>query len=429
MLTISGDRTVLLKVLTRQLSPRSDGVRTRSIADLAPSEVVAVFRDDANSDDLPHTIVVEGIGLREFFAWSATYLAQWSPLTSVIRVVARGNMKEVILNASSGYRVAPGARRALAALTIGEALAEWRLAGEKSLPNVLSLRSTYSYAAAQEIVGGERSMDGVFHDCERVHRVLGLPPRRIPGEQLRSVWQPVADALLGREHASSRRDKIARLVEEVLSEKRLPREGLAEAGLLFHTSEFLDSSGHREDAVIELERWLGSTARLSSPLERFTVGCLGTRLSRGALTHFDVIFDMVHGEPESLLWYSFLSGLLAQEPSRHAVERLIFRLCKEYEGPAAIPLSDVSLDELEVLTNTDGAMPPWVGVGAGYVVVEIRPGVRACFRVHDRGAAGGVNSRAGAAAGDELPDFETLLRQVRTLYYSKVGRSEKKHRR
>ena len=44
-------------------------------------------------------------------------------------------------------RVPPEVNRGLAFLIIGEALCEFSLAGEKSGPTLLSLRSTFGYAA------------------------------------------------------------------------------------------------------------------------------------------------------------------------------------------------------------------------------------------------------------------------------------------
>ena len=85
MIALSGDRTLLLKVFARRVSPCDDGIVVSSIADFPSAEIVVLFPETAHRGELPHSIVVAKSNLREFFAWAATYLGHWSPLTARVK--------------------------------------------------------------------------------------------------------------------------------------------------------------------------------------------------------------------------------------------------------------------------------------------------------------------------------------------------------
>jgi hypothetical protein len=181
----------------------------------------------------------------------------------------------------------------------------------------------------------------------------------------------------------------------------------------------------REDAVVDLEKWL-SRKTSDRPIDSFVTACLAARLSPAALTHFDVLSKMTNSEPESLLWYSFIGGVLASEPSGQVVERLLFRLSGELDGQVCDHRGDISLDELEVLAQSDGHVAPWIGIGARYVNIELKTGVCASFRFRDRPNGA---TQVSADTGNEKQNFDDLLERLRALYYRKNEPSQKKRRR
>jgi hypothetical protein len=180
----------------------------------------------------------------------------------------------------------------------------------------------------------------------------------------------------------------------------------------------------REDAVVDLEKWL---SRQSShrPIDKLSTACLATRLSPAPLSHFEVLAKMTNSDPETLLWYSFISGLLASEPSDQVNERLLCKLSKEFDGQHYGECGDIALDELDVLIQSDGHVPSWIGVGAGYLSVELKMGVCASFRLRDR--TNGVT--ATDRPRTETQDFDNLLEQLRKLYHRKATPSSRKRRR
>ena len=81
---------------------------------------------------------------------------------------------------------------------------------------------------------------------------------------------------------------------------------------------------------------------------------------------------MTNTEPESLLWYSFISGLLASEPSGQVIERMLFKLSSEFDTDIHSRRGDISLDELEVLVQSDGVVAPWIGVALVTLTSNLR---------------------------------------------------------
>ena len=174
MIALSGDRTLLLRVFARRVSPCDDGIIVSSIADLPSAEIVVLYADTGCRGELPHSIVVAKSNLREFFAWAATYLGHWSPLTARVRVLRRIELSDLHFAEPVQPRLSLEVGRGLASLIIGEALCEFSLAGEKSSPTLMSLRSTFGYAAFQSLKRQRLDMAVLYDAWERAQRILKL---------------------------------------------------------------------------------------------------------------------------------------------------------------------------------------------------------------------------------------------------------------
>jgi hypothetical protein len=428
VIAIAGDRTVLLNIFARRVAPSNNGILVSSVEKLPNCEVTAIFQDRAGDGELPHTLIVDVPNLREFYAWAATYLGHWSPLTSSVRVLKKANLSRAQLTEPVPFELSLRLRRGLFSLIIGEALCEWKLAGGSSAPTLLSLRSTFGYAAMQAIRRKWLDSEKLFNDWERAQRMLKLGPRRIERDTFLSVWEAIGFVLLGERNLADNPGQLGQLLREVVETSRLPFARFGDTLPLLSQTELHNVNQRREDAVIYLEEWLAKHP-LDTPLNSFLAACLAARLSQSALTHFDVLASMTKVDVESLLWYSFVSGLLASDPSSQVNERLMYRLMNEFGRNMNAPRCDVALDELEVLVQSDGGVPPWVGIGGGYLSVEVDTDIYAWFRVRDR-ASGSLAGRYESTSVDhDAMLFEELLGQMRTLYHRKATPSPNKKRR
>lgn len=425
MIAICGERTLLLRIFARRVSPCDDGITVASASELPATEVAALFSESSKRGDLPHTIVVGIPNLREFFAWVSTYMGHWSPLTSRVRVVRRSEANDILSPGALRGRMPLEVVRALSSLVVGELLCEWTLAGEKSLPTVLSLRSTFGYAAVAALLYRRSNVPSLLDLWERAQRILNLQRRRIERPVFANVWQAIVACLNGTPESNVDSD-VLRILTDIVTTRRLPSPTANEPGRLFGRFEPAVSHRRREDAVVELERWL-TNKEFTQSSDRLLTACLAAGLSQGALTHFDVLARMTKADPETLLWYSFVSGLMASEPSSQLIERLMFRLSGDFEGGDLERCGDVLIDELEVLAQSDGSVSSSVGLGVGFITVELTAGVCVSFRTRERPNAA---SHGGLQSGkNDEQNFEDLLQQLRTLFQKRTDPPQKKRRR
>ncbi|MEZ6043500.1 MAG: hypothetical protein R3C20_23630 [Planctomycetaceae bacterium] len=404
MIIVSGERNILLKLFSRQLTPAAHGRVIDSIKEIPQEEVVAIYHDVDNSQSFPDVLIIETPNIQEFFAWSSTYLPQWSPLSSNIRILSRDQIDR--LERTRQTAIPQRLLRGLFCLTVGELFYEWRMAKGQASPSLLSLRSTFGYAATNALLLGEHCLSNLLARWSRTQHLLQLNPRRMNSTTLKNIWSP-----------------FFLMAESVSFEKAISVEAIAAAisegtqGKLFDDRAFgdvLNPRGRREDFVVELEGFIRTT-RFDNAVDCFWAATVASKMSSAPLTHFDVLGDMTNSEPRILLWYAFLSGMLANEPASKVIERLLFQL----EGDLRSQLwlkPDITLDELEVIMKPDSQIPEWVGIGARFVNVEIEPGICSSFRLR---APATETSGLQLATLDDKRLFEQLLTQLREVFERK----------
>src|SRR5205814_1634389 len=101
--------------------------------------------------------------------------------------------------------------------------------------------------------------------------------------------------------------------------------------------------------------------------------------------------------PGSLLWYALCAGLRrrgAVFASHQGLGRLVFRELSREHGVLDVPLCDIALGELEVLSRTSAKFPDIRTVSTSYVDVELIPFVTCSFST----AASKENGKQGELA-------------------------------
>ncbi len=405
MIVISGERNILIGLASGRLVPRNDGREMASLDDIPNAEVCAIYFDERDKNASVDLLVVDTPNMHEFFAWSSTYLPHWSPLSANIQVVEKQNLSEEV---KSPTRRAIPTRffRGLLCLTIGELLYEWRLANGQSQPSLLSLRSTFGYAATCSLLSNRYCLNDLLSQWFRAQHLLQVNPRRVNFKTLKNVWSPIFS--LGKSNVVL--EDVNATVEELAN--TISRDS---RGKLFGENEIADSPktrGRREDVVVELEAFISAT-KLEKAIDCFRVSSIASRMSASPLSHFDVLGDMTSSEPRSLLWYAFLSGLLATDTASLTIERLLFKLEGDMRAKPSLQ-SDVSIDELAVLMEPNGQLPDCVGIGAHFINVELEPGICSAFRL--RTPPTSDDSHAGLSQLDDKQLFERLLSQLRDIF-------------
>ena len=415
MIVLCGERSMLVRLAAGRLDPSVDGRAITSVTDLPIAEVCAVFFEDRDRKTFPDLIVVDTQHMQEFYAWASTYVPQWSPLSSCIQVIERRHLSEEVIRPARAS-VPPQFFRGLTCLIVGELLYEWRLANGRAQPNLLSLRSTFSYAATCSLLSKRHCLGDLLARWFRAQHLLQVNPRKVDSKTLKSVWSPIFSLVESRvvlEEVDNAVDELANVVARE-SQGTLFREKPVATGL--------QSRERREDVVVELQRFIGAT-KLDESIASFEVARIASKMSASPLSHFDVLGDMVKSEPRSLLWYSFLSGLFATDAASLSIERLLFQLEGDLRSRAR-PRPDVSLDELDVLIRPKNQLPEWVGTGARLIIVELEHGICSSFRLQNQAMMD--DSQVAPLQAEERQLLEGLLSQLRELFDKKGIAAERR---
>lgn len=406
MIAISGSRDLLIAFFAGQLTPREDGRQVPSLNKLPPTEISLVYSEQQRR--VPDLLVVDTPNLQEFFAWCSTYLPHWSPLSAGMSIVER---RKVENPSKPHWTDCPRPLiRGLLCLSLGELLFEWQSTNGRVLPSILSLRSTFGYAASAAITANRRCLSDLLSRWMRAQHLLQLNPRRLNSKTLKTIWDPVFKVADPRNELSDPETVTARLADAI--------SGKSQPTLFKDFASLPVERPRRQHLVVELEEYIRATSLVNSA-ECFQAAAIASMMSSSPLAHFDVLSEMTNAEPRSLLWYSFLSGLFATDPATATLENMLYRVEGEIgDHPNLRP--DISIDELEVLIGPTGQAPDSIGTGARFLNVELDYGVCASFRLRLETAG----APAEISEADDVLRFDRLVGELRGLFERRVTQSD-----
>lgn len=400
MIVISGTRDLLVTLFSGHLSLREEGRQLDALEQLPSAEVaVLFFREDPNQL-VPDLLVVDTPNLQEFFAWCNTYLPHWSPLSAGMQIVERRRLRD---RTNPVWDNCPRPLlRGLLCAALGELLFEWQLTNVRTLPNILSLRSTFGYSATCAVIANKRCLNDLLSRWSRAQHLLQLTPRRLNSNSLKNAWAPLFELAKPTLEVDHPQDVIAKF-SDIVSEEH-------QHTLFRQQTISITSPQRREHVVVELERYIQDT-NLSSPPECLVAAMMASRMSSSPMSHFDVLSDMASAEPRTLLWYSFFSGMFASEPASTTIENMLYRLESDIRDQPS-PKPDIILDELEALIGPQGEIPAEIGIGGRFINVELDRGVCASFRLrHDA-----PQTHSEISQLDDRQLFNSLLDQLRGVF-------------
>ncbi|MBL9162295.1 MAG: hypothetical protein JNL18_06165 [Planctomycetaceae bacterium] len=402
MIAISGKRDVLVSIFLGQMSIAENGHWVDDLRELPPSEVSAVYLKDDKNQFIPELLVVDTPNLQEFFAWCSTYLPHWSPLSAGIRVIERRRLRGT--TDLVRRKVPRQLLRGLLCAALGELFFEWQLANGEQLLNVLSLRSTFGYAATCALIADQTCLSDLLSRWTRAQHLLQLAPRRLSANALKGIWAPIFKLANSTQELDERSVLLAEFANTFAGKRHHQQT------LFSQQRGPASSPRRREHVVVELERYVRNT-KLVDAAECLEAAAIASQMSTSPMTHFDVVSDMINAEPRTLLWYSFLSGMFASEAASPLIESLLFRVeCDLRDRPITKP--DIALEELEALTGPQGHIPAGIGVGARFINVELDSGVCASFRMRHETS----QPHLQASEVDDKQLFNDALGQLSAIY-------------
>ena len=375
-----------------QRDPPASPVRAREGGDwegLQAGNIRLLWAKKPGNDELPVALVVREVEMDDFFAWTNTYVPNWSPITAYFRVFSD---KELIRR---GGEISDEGEKVLEATSIGLIVAEaMGLSSEGYDVDSVSMSAciaTFSYAASQGI-RRNLGMVEVAREWSNCRTVTGQAPLRIEVEDMLVPWETVMDAVNDRVDESggrSKRDKRRLLVDglvEVIKDGEIGETTWKRLTTGFPNARraIEPMKGTQEERVIVLESVLGEGANRGNRYgeeNSFVAGYLGSRIFPGTIKHAGLVLRHLERYPSAVLWLGLFAGLHGRrELNLSSLGRHVWRALSGEESVLSRPRCDIGIRELRVLVEGGMFGAQFRTVTPGRLVVELRPGVNTVVR-------------------------------------------------
>ena len=284
---------------------------------LQKGDIRLLWAKEPRNGELPVGLIVREKEMDEFFAWTNTYVPNWSPITAYFRVFSD---KELI---RTDGELSDEGENILEAASIGLIVAEaMGLSSEGYDVDRVSMSAciaTFSYAASQGIRRNVEMVE-VAREWANCRTVTGQAPLRIEVENLLVPWETVMDMVndrVGESGHRSRRDKRRLLVDgliEVVNNGEIGETTWKRLTTSFPNARqaIKPMKGTQEDRVIVLESVLGERANRGDRYgeeNSFVAGYLGSRIFPGTIKHAGLVLRHLERYPSAVLWLGLFAGL------------------------------------------------------------------------------------------------------------------------
>jgi hypothetical protein len=391
-------------------------------------DIMLVWRDTAGPPDFanPAIIAVPRDAIRDFFAFTATYVGTYVPFSAFFRVITVESLREV---ESQAHRPNLATiHEEFVAVAIAEAYLQ---SGGAQPVQDISIQAGLATLSGVMIAGLARG-----YDRDRLQRIplywrkarnaFNSESLKIDPDQLAGFWDPVLDILL---NPDSRRTldgslrPIANFVRSQLA-NGLGIDSSVWRGLI----EILPNAMHslmqeglvsREDQVKNLDyatKVLIESEGVAPLLREVVAGFALARVSGGSLSHLDLCSPFFDKLPRAVLWYALFAGCWKGNTVLSDAECLGRRLSRQlftWSDIFSAPSSDISYLELNSLLERD-IRPRFRTLQQTVTSVELLPGVNA--RIRTRPDI--ISKREGAVSSSDkqaLQDLRGALRSAISL--------------
>lgn len=345
---------------------------------------------DGNS---PSLVVVPRGELREFFAWTNTYLPNWRPISSLIRVVS-SDIKYQMPLSSNSVRPLLGFECGALGLVLGEALTYRAVTNRKISHLRISIgacMATCSFGLGRWIGLGRKFTPriGQYWFCAR--KVLNQPSLGLDPQAIMSPWA-VLDKIASRNGSDIDHrtvpSAVFKMCESIHAKGVIDEESLAviTKGFPDLRGAFQQMEGPWERRISVLDRALKATMQKRRNLPDsivFGCGLLASRIDSGTLDHAGLLVPYLRHAKGLLLWYGLCAGLVQNTRVIEFSENLGRRVLRDMfaeETIFSVPRCDISLDEIEVLSVSKSSISNLKNGVSGQLTIEILPCVTTAVR-------------------------------------------------
>ncbi len=377
-------------------------------------EVTLVWPDDDQNMD--PVVVVSPADLREFLAFTSTYVGTHSPFTAFYRVIPDEFLERWPKQLSD---VRPAIARALLGAVICDAAVQTGAANPRASDiNLQACLAAPSYVISAATLAGY-DIDMALVALDRWYKVrseIAAGSTKVAQNRLTEFWSSILGTLL-----SERQTYRPRVSGDGANLLSIAMEGSQPDELEFFpllrrlpgTSGLVEAlRGTREQRVQALDR-LWSALRVSPvPVDQkeLIIGYVTSQVAEGSLNYLTLACRLAAELPLSVLWFGIFSGLNRGTDVFNAGECLGRRLFRKLRprGKTLPPISaDVGFEEF-LLLSQEGRMASLRTEQQSALDVELIPGVQGRYRM----ARNGRRDEDGIRANSTLDQVRRLVTQL-----------------
>jgi hypothetical protein len=385
-----------------------------------PGKILLAWRKIDNARiSLPELCIADRATQEDLFSWSATYLRELTPISSMVRFITPEEWRYI--RDFENSPLTTSYISAVIGMAIGETYAHSGRIVPTSQISVAACLTALSYAIGRAYL--------VSHSGN----VIGDLPRR--WLQARSISGHGVPAVKADEIAD-----IGRYLYSIFDRDSFFRRNLFGGGdkLSLERLQFVATHTMREvgldlpipatklrtaeERVLEFDviaPQIVSNKKIPRKEKAYALGMFAAATRSGSMAHASLLMPFVGELPESTIWFCIFQGLIAPTATMMTGNGLGWRIARELIDDEQIfsrPKSDLCLSELEVLNRSRSGLRSLRSLVQGRLSVELAPAVYSLVRTirHDDSQLPlwtsdvGAEPRSGAKVED-LDDVERLL--------------------
>ncbi|MER9617641.1 hypothetical protein [Mesorhizobium sp. M0207] len=340
-------------------------------------------------------LVVADDDIRDFLAWTSTYISNYTPFTAFFRVVTAEDVRRFELLDDRSSALPETMLTALAGVAVAEAVVQMPQSPRTLTSlSVQACQATFSYAALRGLASGLHPADlsELAEAWGRAREITSDISLRLDADSSSMFWMIAVSSLM--EDSASTKNRSGtwtEAIEELIRAARFdrPLAGSAAWQQLKVDLPFIGSiekqfEVSREEQLHTLDRTAQTLIQSSvpRPLAEAWVGMLASRLSNGSFDYIGVLDSVRDALPSSLLWFALFSswrpgfdGLV----NGRCLGRQVAKEALEQSSIFDVPTADISLREFEIAGRSRSQDSIRTKVSS-IVEVELLPMISSKFR-------------------------------------------------
>lgn len=420
MFTLKTSRKLLLELLANKRLVNNHNINhSIDFPKNAPhqDEMYLIWEEDPNVNDiLPSAIIVNDQYIKEFYAWTSTFISTYRPFSAYIRVIPFSSVSNY-----SSMLIKPILKNSTdvcAGVILAEALSNLPEKMSKQALNPLTCTSTYSYCMARGLGLGLpfQELYNVSQKQSSVRKLTSQPPRKLDANSIILVWYVICNLFANtsndkRPSFSVNTDIVNKLVNQYNNANlvKYSIEYISEACMEYKlsgeisnrliskltdfkietTSIKAEMNETRERRVVCFNNIVNSSEFInidSNIIQSFLVGYFASLLNPGSLVYVDLVTQQLNKYPMALLWYGLFAGLNVDNDVLACFDGLGRRIIRDILAPSNIfdqPQADISIEELDVFFTGDNKLLNFRRGYPNHIEIELAPCIKTSARWYD----------------------------------------------